>query len=286
MESAEARAVKIYTPESRLHHPWLLLKEIRRDFKAGNELAWQLVKKDLNAQYRQSFLGIVWAFVAPAISAITWIVLNGTGIIKISETEVPYPVFVLTGTLLWGIFTEAFDAPLGRTTDAKSMLTKINFPKESLILAGIYQTVINSGIKIILMLAAVFIIGVYPSWQIVFFPFAIFSLVLFGTAIGALLTPIRMLFADISRLIPVVLMVVMYLSPVLYPVPKNKWIAFFFNINPLTYLITTARNLITGFTPEHLPVFILINCVAILIFIIAIIIYKAVMPVLIERMSV
>ncbi len=80
-----------------------------------------------------------------------WLFLNASGIVRMGETVLPYPVYVFTGTMLWAIFMEAASAPLQQTTAAKPMLAKINFPREALIVSGNYQTLFNAGIKIALI---------------------------------------------------------------------------------------------------------------------------------------
>jgi lipopolysaccharide transport system permease protein len=276
---------RVYTPESSLRNPLLLLAEIGKDFKVGGELAWQLAKRDITSQYRQSLLGVLWAFVLPLMNTLAWIFLNSSGIISITGTSIPYPLYVFTGTMLWAIFAEALTAPLQQTNSAKSMLSKINFPKEALILSGIYQTLFNAGIKVLLMLAGVFLTGIYPDWHVIFFPLVLLSLVLVGTAIGTMLTPVGMLYGDIGRAIPLILQFAMYVAPVLFPFPQSGKAAILFKINPLSYLLMTARDLLTGFTPAYGNVVVIVSIISLLLFIIALIIYKAVMPILIERMS-
>lgn len=64
MTHRQSQPVIVYTPESRLRHPVILLREMRRDLLASRGLAWQLLVRDIKAQYRQSLLGVFWAFFA------------------------------------------------------------------------------------------------------------------------------------------------------------------------------------------------------------------------------
>src|SRR5690606_26618513 len=136
------------------------------------------------AQYRQSYFGILWAFITPLATALVWIVLNGTGTVRLSDTGIPYPLYVFTGTLLWSIITEAISSPMQSTNSARSILSKINFPKEALILSGIYKLLFNSSIKIILLLIFVFLYGVGLNWSLLLFPFAILGGLIVGTTLG------------------------------------------------------------------------------------------------------
>jgi lipopolysaccharide transport system permease protein len=77
-----------------------------------------------------------------------WVFLNGQNIVSIADPGVPYPLFVLTGTLLWQMFSESVNAPFRGVGSGRSMLAKINFPRESLLLSGMYETIFNTLIKL------------------------------------------------------------------------------------------------------------------------------------------
>jgi lipopolysaccharide transport system permease protein len=120
----------------------------------------------------------------PLANTVTWIFLSGTGVVSVGETSIPYPVYVFTGTMLWAVFMDAMNAPLQQTTAAKSMLAKLNFPREAILLSGIYQTLFNGAIKIALLLAALLFLGINPGWGLLLFPLGVLSLILMGTAVG------------------------------------------------------------------------------------------------------
>ncbi|MDI6746907.1 MAG: ABC transporter permease [Rhodocyclaceae bacterium] len=277
--------VTIYTPESSLRHPARMLREMLHDLLAGRELAWQLALRDIKAQYRQAALGLLWAFIIPLAHTATWLFMQGSGIVTLQPTALPYPVYVFTGTLLWSIFMDAANAPLQQTLAAKPMLAKINFPREALVLSGIYQTLFNAAIKIAVLLAALLLMGVVPGWGLLLFPFAVLSLVLAGIALGLLITPVGMLYSDVGKGLPLLLQFLMYLTPVVFPMPASGWAAALFQLNPLTPLILTARDLLSGFTPEHLGIFLVVNAAMLLLLGAMWVVYRAAMPILIERMS-
>lgn len=277
--------ITVYTPESSIRNPMHMLSDMFRDLFAGRELAMQLAKRDIRAQYRQTALGLLWAFILPLAHALTWIFLSGSGIVKVGKTDLPYPVYVFTGTIIWAIFIDSVNRPLQQTTAAKHMLAKINFPKEAIVLSGIYQTLFNSIIKIVLMVVVLLIVGIYPTWTLVLFPFGIISLIMTGTAIGVLLTPVGMLYTDIGKALPLLMQFLMYLTPVLFPMPDSGWALYIYKINPMTPLILTTRDWLTGFLPGSLNYFFLVNLIVIFLLLIVWGIYRIAMPILIERMS-
>jgi len=275
----------IYTPDSSMRHPYRMMAEMVRDLVEGRELALQLAIRDIRAQYRQAALGLLWAFILPVANTITWIFLSGSGIVTVKETVLPYPAYVLAGTMIWAIFMDAVNAPLQQTIAAKQMLAKINFSREALIVSGIYQTLFNGAIKIVLLLAALMILGINPSWSLIFFPFGIISLILAGTAIGLLITPVGMLYTDIGKSLPMLMQFLMYLTPVVFPVPTGKWSASLFNLNPLTPLILNTRNWLTGCPSEYLAYFWVVNALVLVLLLAVWIVYRVAMPILIERIS-
>lgn len=277
--------ITIYTPDSLLVNPFKMLREMFRDLATSRGLAWRLAIRDISAQYRQTFLGFLWAVILPLANTLVWIFLNRTGVVTMADTTLPYPAYVFTGTMLWSIFMDALNMPLQVTTAAKGMLTKINFPREALLVSGIYQTLFNAAIKIVLLIGALMLLGINPSWNLSLFPIGILSLILAGTAIGLLVTPVGLLYTDVGKAIPLLMQFLMYFTPVVFPMPKEGLAATMFQLNPLTPLILTTRDWLTGFSPEHLGYFFFVNMIAVSLLLIVWVVYRLAMPILIERMG-
>lgn len=275
---------KVYQKESNLNLP-RLLRESLHDIYASRFLAWQLATRDIKAQYRQSYLGIIWAFITPLATAIVWIFLNNSGTVRISDTGIPYPVYAFSGTLLWAIITEAINAPISSTNSARGIISKINFPKEALIVSGIYKLLFNSSIKIVLLLVFVFLYGVGFHASLLLFPFAILGAILFGTTLGLLLTPIGLLYKDIGKIISMGLQLLMYVTPVVYAIPKTGIMKTVMELNPFTPMILTARDLIVGFPPEYLTYYFIVIAISVPLFLLALLFYRVSIPVLVERLN-
>jgi lipopolysaccharide transport system permease protein len=277
--------ITIYTPDSFLTNPLKLAREMLHDLAASRELAWRLTVRDLSAQYRQTFLGFIWAVILPLANTLVWIFLSRSGVVNVSDTALPYPVYVFTGTMLWAILMDALNAPLQMVTASKSMLAKINFPREALVVAGIYQTLVNALIKVALLLVVLVAMGIHPGWSILLLPIGILSLILVGTVIGLALTPIGLLYTDVGKAIPLLMQFLMYLTPVVFAMPKEGLSATIFRLNPLTPLILATRDWLTGLTPEYLGYFVAVNVAAILLSLMFWVVFRLAMPILIERMG-
>jgi lipopolysaccharide transport system permease protein len=277
--------VTVYTPDSALRTPRRLLQEMTRDIHSSRELAWQLALRDIKAQYRQAALGLLWAFIIPLAHTAVWLFMQSSGIVTLQATALPYPVYVFTGTLLWSVFMDAVNAPLQQTLAAKPMLAKINFPREALVLSGIYQTLFSAAIKVGVLITALLFLGIVPGWGILLFPLAVLSLILTGTALGLLVTPVGMLYSDIGKGLPLLLQFLMYLAPVVFPMPATGWAATLFECNPLTPIILTARDWVTGSSPEYLGSFLVVNLAMLALLGLMWVIYRAALPIFIERMG-
>ena len=238
---------RVYTSQSNVQNPWRMIKDIVRDIRKGQDLAKRLTIRDIKAQYRQSVLGILWAFIIPIANTLLWVFLNASGIVRMGEsTGLPYPIYVFTGTMIWAMFLESLQSPINLTTQNKSVLAKVNFPREAIIMSAIYQSLINAAIKAIILVIALAFLGYFGGFTLLLFPFAMISMVLVGTTIGLMLTPISTLYTDISKGLPLIMQFLMYFAPVIYAIPKAGKMRDIIMANPLTPLIVTARNWITG----------------------------------------
>lgn len=278
--------VKIYSPESSIRRPRVLFGEMWRDLVQSRDLAAGLALRDFRAQYRQSILGVFWIFLLPLGNTLTWVFLRRTGVVSVIETDIPYPIYVFTGAMIWSIFAESIQSPLQKVLANKSLLAKINFPREALILSSIYHSFVNAGVKVILMVLGMLVLGYnFLEFPFLLFPIGIIALILAGTAIGLVLTPLSLLYNDVSKGLPVVLPFLMYLSPVVFAIPKAGWVATFMSYNPLTPLVVVSRDWMTGNSTIFLQGFVKVNVVVSILLIVAWIVYRAAMPVLTERMS-
>ena len=262
-----------------------LLGQTLTDFFGSHFLALQLTRRDVSAQYRQSYFGILWLFITPLASAAIWVFLNSSGTITITDTGIPYPVYAFSGTLIWSILLESINAPMASTNAARGIISKINFPKEALVLSGIYKLLFNSSFKVLLLVVFIFAFGVGFHWSLLLLPLVLVMAVVFGTSLGLLITPIGLLYSDVSRLISMGLSLLMYVTPVVYGIPKTGIMKTIMTYNPFTPFILTSRDVAVGGSPEFLNYFIGLTGLGIVLFFIGLVIYRVSIPVIVERLS-
>ena len=257
-----------------------------KDIYASRFLSRQLAERDIKAQYRQSYLGIFWAFFTPLATALVWIVLNNSGTVRLTDTGMPYPLFAFSGTLIWSIVTESIKSPMQSTNGARSILTKINFPKEALIVSGIYKLLFNTSIKLLLLLAFVLFYGVGLSWTLLLVPVAVIGAVLVGTTIGLFITPIGLLYTDINKIISFGLQFLMYATPVVYALPKEDGLLkTLMTYNPLTPIILTTRDFVVGTVSDYSFQFLIVIACCVPLLLIGLAIYRLSIPIIVERLS-
>jgi lipopolysaccharide transport system permease protein len=248
-------------------------------------LSKQLAVRDIKAQYRQSYLGIFWAFIMPIATALVWIFLNSSGTVTLSETGVPYPVYAFSGTIIWSIVVSAINSPIQSTNGARGILTKINFPKEALIVSGIYKLLFDSAIKVVLLILLLLVYGVGFHFSLLLFPLAIFGAIIFGTTLGLIVTPLGLLYNDIGKMITFGMQFVMYVTPVVYAIPETGLMRHIMTWNPITPIIVTARDLAVGIMPTDLNYFFMVVLFCIPLLFIGLVIYRIAIPVIVERLS-
>jgi lipopolysaccharide transport system permease protein len=255
------------------------------DLLASRELAWRLLVRDISAQYRQSLLGIFWAFVPPVMTAFGLVLARNTGVINIAETDLPYPAYVMFSMALWQTFVEALNAPIAAVGQAKSMLAKINFPREAIVLAKLGEVFFNFGIKLILILTLFIWFRIPITWSALLAPVALVHLIVLGSAIGLLLAPIGTLYGDVSKLLSLVIAPWLLLTPVIYPVPKAGWFGAIVNLNPVTPLLVTTRELATTGIISDPTGFWVASGIAMVGLLVAWVMYRLAMPFVVERIS-
>lgn len=276
---------RIYTPEPVLQHPWVMLQAIAWDVWAGRELAWRLFVRDVRAAYRQTILGYAWAFLPPLVAAGTFIFLQSQGITNIASTEISFPAFALMGTLLWQVFADSLASPIKSLSAAKPMLAKINFPREAVLMSGLYMVLFNAVVRLLLVAAVMIVWKVPISTTVLFFPVAVVALMTAGFATGLLLAPAGALYGDVASTLAIGSGLWMLLTPVVYPPQTQGLAGWLATWNPISPLIITARETLTGQSLTQLEPFFIVFCASFLLLLLGLIGFRIAMPHMIARMG-
>lgn len=280
------RTVREYSSRSSLRRPRELAKEILSDFAAGRSLAKRIFVRNLKSSYRQTLLGFVWILVPTFAQVATWSFLAGQNILRAEQIPgIPFVAFIAVGSLLWQLFFDALQAPLRIVSANQGLVTKINFPRESLILVALVEVAFEFSIRLTFVFLLCMFLGVtwQPAAGIAFMlMIALFAL---GLAIGLFLTPLGVLYHDVRRGIMFIAPFWMILTPVVYVSPKSEWYSIWNTINSPAGLLTVGRDLILVGNSEAwtfaLPWLIAVGPLLLA----ALLWYRIGFPIIVERMA-
>jgi lipopolysaccharide transport system permease protein len=256
-----------------------------RDLLASRELAWRLFVRNISAQYRQTALGYLWAFLPPLVTTGLWVALNRSRVLSVGETPIPYAAFVLVGTLLWQVFADALNSPLRLVTQSKAMLAKINFPREALILAAFGEVFFNFLVRLVLLVGVLVWYELPLSWTITLAPLGVFTLIALGMMLGLAVTPLGILYQDVQMAVAILLQVWFFLTPIIYPPPESGFLSLVTKLNPVTPILLSTRDWLTIGPSAHTSGLLLVGCCTSLFGLAAWILYRIAMPHLIARMA-
>lgn len=281
----ERESMVVYSADSQLRRPRQFLRGALADLLASRELAWRLFVRNVRGQHRQSLLGYLWVVLPPLATTLIWVLLDASQVVNIGDTGIPYALYVLCGTVLWQSFLDALNTPLRQVSGAARMLTKINFPREALILAGLGEVALNAGMRLVLLGAAFVMFRAAITPMILLAPLGLLALILLGTVIGVLLVPLGILYHDIPRGVGLATTFWFYVTPVVYPVPTRPPASWVTGLNPVTPLLVTTRELLTTGQVSQPHGFLLVAGLAVLLLAAGWLLYRLAMPHLIARLS-
>ena len=246
MNKETSNQITIYKPNQRHDLGFFKTWEVMaKNIVASRELIWQLFKRDFFASYKKSFIGITWIFVAPIMGIVSWVFLNMTGMLHPGEVGVPYPVYVLIGTSMWGLFMGFFNSAKATLSAGQALVMQVNYPHEALLFKQTAQHLANFSIAFVMNIAVLLAFKVIPGWQIIFFPLVVLPLFFLGAAVGLVASMISIVAVDISRIINMGMGLLMYMTPVIYSDKVDSQFAqTIIKWNPLTYLVCSARDII------------------------------------------
>ncbi|MDI6716133.1 MAG: ABC transporter permease [Actinomycetota bacterium] len=237
--------VVVYEPDRAIKIGFLAQwQEMVVELVKSRELIWRLFLRDLQAKYKQSLLGVAWAIINPLVTIGVFVYLNSAGVLRIGSTGVPYVVFAIVGLTIWNLFATGISAATNSIVGAGPLVTKINFPKVSLVFSSIGQSLVEFGIRLILTAIILFIYKVMPAWSVIFLPLSILPILFLTIGLGFILSLLAGVFRDVVNAISLITTFLMFLTPILYPSPKSGVAAKLLVWNPIAQLVVGPRDLV------------------------------------------
>jgi lipopolysaccharide transport system permease protein len=277
--------VVVYRAGSPLRDPLEMLRELASDISAGRELAWRLFVRNISARYRQTLLGYFWAIFPPLATTAIWLFLTREQVVKIAVNDVPYPVFLVTGTILWQTFVDAIQIPVRIVSESKSMLAKINFPRESLPMTAFAECWFNVGIRLLVLAVAYIYMGFVPAETVMLAFLGLFSMIMLGIVIGLFLSPFALLYQDVGNGLVLITQFWMYITPVIYAAKNEGVMGLINKYNPISPLLTQTRDWILTGGSHSLGAATIVFFLTIIFSAFVLVLYRVALPRAIERIS-
>ncbi len=213
-----------------------------RELVEYKELLKNLVYQDLQVRYRNSILGIFWTLLHPLLTLLVLYVVF-SHIARFSEMK-NYAMFLFAGIVPWTFFSQLTGQSLNAILSKRRLIGKIYLPKIIFPLSLALSNVINLTFFILtyIVICAFTNVGLHVS--IFFLPIPIIMLLSFSLGVSLLLSALNIFFRDLTHLTGIILQILFYVSPILYPVSIMGKYKPFFMINPLYYIIENFRSVI------------------------------------------
>ena len=220
------------------------LAEIFVQLKENRWLVYQLFRREFLAVQSQSLVGVLWVFLMPLISVGVFILLNRSGIFNIGDIDVPYPIYALLGMAFWQFFAVGLRESSNSLVRASTMIIRINFPKKVLVFAAIGKSLISFLFQFVIVLLLFLSYGIAPSSSILLLPIFMIPMLLLTVGLGFIASLLNSIMRDVGNLLSILIMFLMFCTPVLYSTPTVGRFAELTMYNPLFYLVSVPRELI------------------------------------------
>ena len=201
----------------------------------------ELTGREVKRKYARSHLGIIWSVLNPLLMMI---VMSMVFSYMFKRSIDKFPLYYLTGSLLWSLFHDGTSQAMSALVDNKSLLLKARLPRQTFVISRMVTALVNLGYSLIPYVVMLVVFGIRPSWTMLFLPLDIILLFVFAMGIGYILSILYVFFADIRYLYGVFLRILTYLTALFYPVSA----------------LPESLQRIIGYNPVYLSIYIAREC--------------------------
>ncbi|MGC8802519.1 MAG: ABC transporter permease [Bacteroidales bacterium] len=236
----------------------LIIRPRRSIFHIDIKAIWEyrdllamFVRRDIVVVYKQTILGPIWFFVQPILTTLIYILVFGR-IAKISTDGVPMILFYLSGIIMWNYFSECFNITAKTFTENANIFGKVYFPRLimplSKVISGLIKFGIQFGLFLVIYLYFLFKTStVHPNFNLLLVPYLVILMAFLGLGFGIIFTSLTTKYRDLNFLISFGVQLLMYATPVIYPVSAipDKY-KLFILANPMTPIMEAFKNAFLG----------------------------------------
>jgi len=230
--------------ESRSSWQALNLSEIWR----YRELLFFFAWRDVKIKYKQTVLGVTWTVLQPVATMVVMTVLFGRLVGLEGQTGgIPYPVFVFAGLLPWNLFAECLGGASNSVVNSGHIITKIYFPRLLVPIAAVGANLVNFAISLTVLFGLMLYYRLMPGPEVLLLPILLGLLVMASLSVGILLSAVNVAYRDVRHMLPFVVQMGMFLTPVIYPVTiipeQYRWLLA---LNPMAGIVSGFRYCLLG----------------------------------------
>jgi ABC-2 type transport system permease protein len=209
------------------------------------DLLWLMSITEFKRVYFGTVLGYLWSLIRPLL-LFGVLLFVFTKVFRVGSDLVEhYPVMLLLGIVLFTFFQEATSTAVTSVVAQEGVVRKTQFPRLVIPLSTVVTAMLNLSLNLIIVLIFILAFGVSPAWTWLLFPVALAALLTFAGAVGMALSVLYVRFRDIAIIWAVVSQVLLYLTPILYPInafeTENRTYEHLLMFNPLTVIFTQIR---------------------------------------------
>jgi lipopolysaccharide transport system permease protein len=273
----------VYSADAKRRKGILIWMTMFRDLWAARDLIARLVHRDITVRYRQSILGYVWAILPPIVTVALFTFLTERRVFPMGQTPLPYTVFALWNLSVWQLFSSCLVGSTNSLVQAGALVTKINFPKEALVIAPLGQALFDFLLRLIPVAAVFAWYQVTPSWQAIAMPLILVPVILMALGLGFLFSIANLVMRDIGNALSMVLTFATFLAPILYPPPVREPFYLINLLNPFSPLLIATQDLLAEGRLSHPDTFFFSTIFSLLIFLGGWRVFHITMPRIAER---
>ena len=275
--------VKIYsvdTLRSKGAKTWITMFSDLWDYR---ELIWRLVIRDIKVRYRQSVFGVVWAVFPQIATVALFTFLMKYRVFDVGESNLPYVVHAIWSISVWQLFSSCLISSTKSLVEAENLVTKINFPKEALVIASIGQSILDFVIRLVPIIIVMVWAKFVPSWQAIMIPIILIMIIMMSLGLGFILSILNLVFRDVGNAVSIFLTFGMFLAPILYPPPVREPFFLINIVNPFSPLLIATQELLSGVPLAYPLPFLFMMIFSIILLIVGWRVFHITMPRVTER---
>lgn len=230
---------------------------------AYRELIATLAWKSVVVRYKQAYLGLVWTVAKPLMMMGIFTLMRS--FVDIDSGNLPYPVLAFCALMPWMFFQESVAEGVNSVVSNAHLIKKVYFPREIFPLTAVVTKLVEFGINFMILLVLMAWFGMIPGMQALWVPLIVFYTVLAALTLALFGAALNVYYRDVGQMLPVLLSLLMYASPVIYPLRLvqqklleqraagdwSEWLYIAFTANPLAGIIDAfQRAMLKGLPPD------------------------------------